>query len=159
MFGDDWGKTKHRKIIKKDEPYHDTITLTLYRGFDADLNSLKQINGQYVLSPAKSEQGVIWFSQNINNAAGRGKYILEYPLSGVKRYKQKIYYDDGTTAETMPIEILDQSCPTENCKFWGEFELPDGWLFSYKTEKHIICTKELLVTPDMIRKEENYELV
>jgi len=157
VFGDDWEKIKRRKIIKKDEPYYDTITLTLYRGFDADLNNLKQINGQYVLSPKKSEQGVLWFSQSRNVASGRGKYILEYPLEGVKKYKQKIYYDDGSTYEIIPQGILEGCRPTENCKFWAEYELPDGWLFSYKTEKHIICTKDILVSSSMIRKEEDYE--
>lgn len=157
MFGEDYVK---RNIIKKDPPYYDLVTLTLYRGFDADINQLKKVGNQYVLSPAKSEQGLIWFSQNSTYATGRGDYLLEYPLSEVKRYKQKVYYDDGTTSETLPLEILDKSCPTENCQFWGGYELPDGWFFSYKTEKHIVCNKEILVSSDMIKKEEDHhELV
>ena len=158
LFGEDYSP-ESRKVVKKSDPYFETMTLTLYRGFDADLNTLKKVGNNYVLSPAKSEQGVLWFSQRIEIAKGRGQYILEYQLEGVKQHLQKIYYADGKVTETTPQEAYDQNCPTENCKFWRGYELPDGWLFSYKTQKYIICSKEIYVSPDMIKREEDYELV
>jgi len=158
-FGKEMDKSKGVKVVSKDKPFYKTITLTLYRGFDANIDSLKQVNGNYILSPKKSEQGVLWFSQYLRDAQGRGKYILEYPLEGVKKHLQKIHYSDGHESEMTPQEILDQSKPTENSKIWQGYELPEGWLFSYKTQKFIIRTEDLIVAPNMIKRDEEYELV
>lgn len=158
-FGKEIDRIKKVKVISKDKSFYKIITLTLYRGFNANLNSLKQINGNYILSPKKSEQGVLWFSQYLKDAQGRGKYILEYPLEGVKKHLQKIHYSDGHVSEMVPQEILDQSKPTENSKFWAGYELPEGWLFSYKTQKFIIRTEDLIVSPNMIKRDEEHELV
>ena len=31
------------------------------------------------------------------------------------------------------------------------YELPEGWFFSYKTEKHIVCTIPIIITQNMIQ--------
>jgi hypothetical protein len=154
FFKEDMDKWKGVKEIKRDNPISQPITLTLYRGFDYEP---QKINNEFILSPEKSEQGVLWFAQNKKYAEGRGKYMLTYPLQATK-HTQKIHYSNGQTSDTTPQEILDQNNPTENCKFYGGIELPEGWLFSYKTEKHVICLKKLIVSPGMIKVETN-ELV
>ena len=155
-FKEETERMKKVHVVSKDEPSVENVTLTLYRSFDADLNKLHKTGNSYILSPQKSEQGVIWFSQNRRVAEGRGKYILAYPLQ-CKRHVQATHYSDGRTYKAIPEEILEQTHPTENCKFFGGIELPDAWLFSYKTEKHIICTKDLLISPGMLKLDTGYE--
>ena len=145
-----------RKIAKTDPPRTESYTLTLYRGFDADLEGLEKSNDGYVLSPHKSEQGVMWFTHDLirgydakEYVSGRGKYLLTYPLDCL-RHLQTIHYEDGSSYDTTPQEILDKSEPTENCRFHAGFELPEGWFFSYKTEKFIVCTIPISVSPGMI---------
>lgn len=144
------------KVIKKDPPEFKEIEITLYRGFDVDLNKLKREGNLYILSPEKSEQGVLWFTHSlmtspnpIEYVKGRGKYILTYPLK-VQKHFQKIYLDNGDISERVPEEILDKSEPTENSSFWGGIELPPGFYFSYKTQKFIICDHPIAINPKMI---------
>jgi len=156
-FKEDLEKWKGVKEVKRDNPVVANIALVLYRGFDADLNNIKKSGNDYVLSPRKSEQGFLWFTQYRNIAKGRGKYILEYPLE-VKKHIQKVYYSNGSESDATPQEILEKNNPTENCRFYGSVELPEGWFFSYKTEKHIICAVDIVVSRDMIKENiiENY---
>jgi len=139
-----------RRIVKKDSPTTKPITLTLYRSFDADINKLEKTSNGFILSPEKCEQGVLWFSQSRNVAEGRGKYLLTYPLQAKKHY-QTIHYEDGDTTDITPESFLDLVCPTENCKYFMGLELPEGWLFSYKTEKHIVSTIPIIITQNMIQ--------
>ena len=159
-FGEEMEKEKRRSVVSKDPPSSKNLIITLYRGFDADLNKLKRSGENYIFSPEKSEQGAIWFSRSINVAKGRGKYILEYPLNCIKHF-QTVHFNDGSAYDDIPKEITEKSNPTENCKFFGGIELPEGWLFSYKVEKHIICTIPILIKPEMIKLDigDNDELV
>ena len=133
-------------------------TLELYRGFDVDLNTLEREGNFYILSPKRSEQGMMWFTHRFINhynpiqyAAGHGDLFLTYSLR-CKKHIQTIRWSDGETQETTPQEILDKNIPTENCRFYSGIELPEGWVFSYKMEKFIGCSIKLKVTKDMIRK-------
>jgi len=155
-FKEETERMKKIHVVSKDEPSVESTILKLYRGFDADLHKLQKSNDNYILSPEKSEQGMIWFSQNINVAQGRGKYLLIYPLR-CKKHIQQIHYSDGRIYRAIPEEIQEKTMPTENCKFFGGIELPDGWFFSYKTEKHIVCSIPVLIKPEMIKLDEYYE--
>ena len=153
---DEMFNTPQKVAVKTDPPQSESYTLTLYRGFDADLNKLRRSNGNYILSPHKSEQGVIWFTHALINGydpkeyiSGRGQYTLEYPLV-CKRHFQRVHYDDGSHYDDIPEGILAKSEPTENCRFYRGFELPEGWFFSYKMEKFIVCTIPLIVSPSML---------
>lgn len=157
MFGDGFDDANHYKVVSKDTPKTVDMTLTLYRGMNVDLNKLqKDISGNFILSPTKSEQGAIWFTHNLINGynakeyvSGRGNYLLTYPLQ-CKKHIQVVHYADGSTHEMIPDEIRNKEEPTENCKFYNGYELPDGFFFSYKMEKFIICTKPLSVSPNML---------
>ena len=155
-FTEEMEKSKKKYIISKDAPSSKEIIVNVYRGFDANLGELKRENNNYILSPKKSEQGVIWFSRNLNVAKGRGEYILEYPLR-LKKHFQTVRFNDGSNYEDIPEEIIEQTHPTENCRFFAGMELPEGWFFSYKTEKHIVCSIPLLIKPEMIKLDSHYE--
>lgn len=146
-------------VESKSEPY----TLMLYRGFDFDPAKMVVRDGKYVLSPRKSEQGLIWFSHDmqriwnmraVDYAKTHGSYLLSYPLTINKMY-DLVTYEDGTTSTRPPsdMEIPDS---TENqrvmCSMNACYELPEGFVFTYKTEKFIGCSMDLLVDPSMISK-------
>lgn len=145
-----WFNDKPKNEVRRDPPQTKQIILTLYRGFDADLNKLQKENDHYILSPHKSEQGVIWFSRDEEDALGRGKYLLTYPLSAIKHY-QRVYYDNDNFHDEIPQEIVDKTNPYENCPFYGGIELPKGWFFSYKVQKYIVTNQPLKITLDMIK--------
>jgi hypothetical protein len=139
---------------RKSEPY----PITLYRGFDADLGSLERQGDKLVLSPKRSEAGVMWFSHSLQTdgrgfAESRGsKYLLEYPLVATKHY-DLVGYDDGSFEKEPPNDIPPPD-PTKNQATIRTrdslIELPEAFLFSYKVQKHIICDRKLAVSPGMI---------
>jgi len=65
---DDMFKMDPNQEVRKDPPKQESITLTLYRGFDADLDNLERLNDNFILSPHKSEQGVM-MSKSENHRA------------------------------------------------------------------------------------------
>jgi hypothetical protein len=148
-----------RKVVRRDLPQSEPFQLTLYRGFSGNLDEVHRDSaGRLILSPRKSEQGMIWFTHQfirgydpIEYAKSHGDYLLIYPLSVIRHFIT-IHYDDGSTYRDIPPEILERSIPTENCRFHAGIELPEGWVFSYKHEKFIGCTMELPVTEDMIQE-------
>ena len=153
---DFFSNLKNRKIIKRDLPSVRTKMINLYRGFNIDFNKIKKENGYYILSPKKCEQGFLWFAHDLQYDVkkyyvGRGEYVLTYPLE-IKEHYETVYWDDNSTSESVPKNINDLSQPTENCKYWGKYELPNGFLFSYKTEKHIVCEIDLKINDSMISK-------
>jgi len=148
---DDMFNTPPRKVIRKDPPTQKTVTLELYRGFDADLQALTQSGDGYILSPEKCEQGVLWFSQKIADAEHRGKWLLAYPLDAIRHY-QRFHLEDGDYYDDIPEEIRAACEPTENCRFYGGIELPEGWYFSYKVEKHIVCSVPIQISRDMLKE-------
>jgi len=146
----------HRKIVEVQQPTAVPYKLKLYRGFDANLDDIHRHKNHFILSPEKSEQGLLWFTHKlISNydaleyAKNKGNYLLTYPLDCVRHTQRKIY-DDGSYRDEIPQKIQDATDPTSNSQFHMGIELPSGWIFSYKTEKFIGCSKELLITSGML---------
>lgn len=149
----------NRKPLNK-ESKEKGIEIILYRNFDANMNEIdKDANGNWVISPRKSEQGVIWFAHNLQRQPEQyydrgGKYLLTYPLQATYRYVETMY-DDGSSSQE---PLTEGDIPTENSSTWAGYQLPEGFKFSYKTQKHIICEKDLVVPPNYITEAGN-ELV
>jgi hypothetical protein len=163
---DMFGPSKPRPKEISRESKSERMTLDLLRGLDVDEDSLERRGDKFVLSPAKSEQGAMWFAHRLQGyydpeeyVAGRGSHILRYPLDVTKHY-DLVAYDDGTTSEERPEDIPLPE-PTENqsmmCDLGRCIELPDGFKFSYKVEKWIICEKELLIDPSMLTRDMSHE--
>lgn len=136
---------RNYKIDHIENPDQINIQLKLYRGMDINLD---KFDNEITLSPNKSEQQSIWFSRNYEDAKGRGKYILEYPLDAIKHI-QTIHFVDGNTSERIPEHINDLTNPYKDCKYYAGIELPDGWFWSYKTEKYIVCKIPIVVKKEM----------
>lgn len=144
---------KSRKEISRDPPKVENVTLELYRGCYIDPAKLNQPS--IILSPKNSEQGLLWFTHKLINSynpleyvQGRGNFILTYPLQ-CKRHMQTVRYDDGSTYDIVPEIAYGEA--TDNHQFYMGYELPEGWLFSYKYEKFIVCNHDLTITPDMLK--------
>ena len=138
-----------KKVVKVEPATTKDIVLTLYRGMDLELDNLRREGDYYILSPNKSEQQSIWFSQYIDDARGRGKYILTYPLM-VKKHIQVKHLSDGFSYESTPEDLIEEDY-TQDSKIWGGLELPEGWYWSYKVQKYPICKKEIKISQDMLR--------
>lgn len=149
-----------RKTLVNEVEKTKGVTITLFRNFDANMNEIeKDASGNLILSPRKSEQGVIWFAHSLQRQPeqyyDRGKkYLLTYPLQASYRYIETTYNDGSTSQEPM----TEGDVSTENSFTWIGYQLPEGFKFSYKTQKHIICEKDLMIPPNYI-KEVNNELV
>jgi hypothetical protein len=146
------------KLVKIEDPSSKRIDIDLYRGFDADLRKIKRHENKLILSPHKSEQGLLWFTHKlirgydpIEYAKSRGEWLLTYQLPCVRHYVRK-WYDDGSHYDAIPEEILAKTIPQENCRYYMGIEVPEGWLFSYKNEKFIGCTLELLIDESMLSR-------
>jgi len=146
------------EIISISEPQQIDYTLELYRGFNVQINNLEKRGPYYILSPKKSEQGLIWFTHNLIRAydpkeyvQGRGSHLLTYPLQCV-RHLQNVKWSDGTVSTKVPEEIKELTIPTDNCQYHMGIELPLGWVFSYKHEKFVGCSIEIKITPDMLTR-------
>ena len=149
----------NRKIVSEGIK-EKNITIHLYRNFAADMKEIdKDGKGNLILSPRKCESGVLWFAHDLQRTPeqyyDRGeKYLLTYPLEILSHYKETVY-DDGNS-QTWPITGDDPI--NEDSNKWMGYELPEGFKFSYKVQKHIICEKELIV-PQTYITEINNELV
>jgi hypothetical protein len=159
MFGDDYSpeamreREKHKVISS---PQKKSVILKLYRGFNYLPESS---NGTYTLSPQNSEQQVLWFTHNllrninpIEYAEGHGKYLLTYPLEVIKHFQTISYDNSNESYDVIPKEIEEKINTFENCRYYLGYELPNGWFFSYKDEKFIVCTIPIVITKNMIRK-------
>jgi hypothetical protein len=151
-----------RKILSgtKSEP----SIIECYRGFKANLSGLEKEGDNFILSPKKSQEGFIWFTHELQSnwlvepnpkeyAAGhaRGGYLLTYPLQCIRHY----YLIEGPYGprEECPEEIKNKVTKTGKSRF-GNFgacyELPEGWFFTWQTEKHIGCDKKIKISPKML---------
>lgn len=142
MFGD--FPANKANIIGQEEKTV-PMTLELYRGFDADLQTLEQDDRFYYLSPRKAEQSQLWFTHRyirhydpVDYAKNKGRWFMRYELP-VKKHIKFLTWDDGAKSESLPNWWYDKVDPTQDGKFHAGIELPDGWVFSYKTEKFIGC--------------------
>ena len=149
-----------RHLVKEEEKIEPRI-IHLYRNFDASMNNIqKDSNGNLIFSPYKCEQGVLWFANDLQSNPGQyykdrgGQYLLTIPLKVQYHYIEKTY-DNG---DIIKEPISDFNDGFENSSTWAGYTLPDGFKFSYKNQKHIICEKELRVPPKYITKVDN-ELV
>lgn len=144
-----WFNQKIPEIKRVNPPIVTDYVLTLYRGF----NHLPE---DMILRPELSEQGLIWFTHQfivgydaIQYAADHGQHLLTYKLP-CKRHIQTTEYEDGSHYDGVPKDIAAKTTPVENCQFFMGIELPAGWVFSYKTEKFVGCSKPLRISADMI---------
>tara|TARA_Y100000034_G_C6867737_1_gene395689 strand:- start:614 stop:1162 length:549 start_codon:yes stop_codon:yes gene_type:complete len=146
-------------IERKTEPH----VIELYRGFDANLNELERHGGSYVLSPAKSEQGMLWFTHQfmthydpLEYAKSHGDLLLTYPLECQKHWDE-VTYENGDIEQKSPKDIESQANSIENSRlrcvsFSYCLELPEGWYWTYKTEKFIGTTNNVVVSPEMVSR-------
>jgi len=153
LFGSDQPRPK---IVSISKPRQKEYTLQLYRGFDVNIDNLKKRGKYLILSPEKSEQGLIWFTHNlirgydpVEYVQGRGSHVLTYPLECI-RHLQDVLWSDGSTSTKIPDDIRELTDPSQNCRFHMGIELPQGWVFSYKYEKFVGCSVELQITTDML---------
>lgn len=148
-----------RKLVRVEQPSSRQVILELYRGFDADLEDIESTDdGKLILSPAKGEQGLLWFTHRlighhdpVEYAKAHGEWLLIYPLPCTRHFTRH-WYDDGDYYDAIPEEIAAKTNALENCKYYMGIELPDGWVFSYKSQKFIGCGLDLMVGIDMISR-------
>jgi hypothetical protein len=147
---------EERTLIGEEEKLED-YTITLYRNFDAKMDQIeKDDSGNLIFSPAKCEGGVLWFAHNLQRDAEEyykergGEYLLTYPLEAKYHYTEQSYSDGSTWKEN----IGEGNKPYDDNEWQGRI-LPDGFKFSYKVQKHIICEKTLIVPPAYVSKMSN----
>jgi hypothetical protein len=75
LFGSDGPE-----IVSISEPQQIDYTLELYRGFNVQINNLEKRGPYYILSPKKSEQGLIWFTHNLIRAYDPKEYVQDFHL-------------------------------------------------------------------------------
>lgn len=139
-----------RRLVRSEEEAR-PMTLELYRGFDADLDKLEQDAHYYYLSPARAEQGQLWFTHRyiahydpVEYAKAKGRWFMRYELP-VVRHVQVNHWDDGDVSNDLPPWWAERARPAEDGRFYAGIELPKGWVFSYKVEKFIGCRVRLRV--------------
>ena len=155
LFGSDPSQPRS-EIVSVGKPRQEPYVLELYRGFDVNVDKLQRRGQYFILSPKKSEQGLIWFTHNLirgynpkEYVRGRGSHLLVYPLH-CKRHLQDVLWSDGETTTKTPDDISARTESTENCRYHMGVELPEGWVFSYKHEKFVGCSIEIEITSDML---------
>jgi hypothetical protein len=159
-FDDLFKKDFTQKNLTNEEEKKESRTISLYRNFDATMDDVdRDKNGNFIFSPQKCEQGVLWFAHDLQNNPQQyydrgGQYLLTYPLTVQYHYIEKTY-DNG---DVIKEPVTDYDARLENSREWAGYNLPEGFLFSYKTQKHIICEKNIIASYDLI-KEVNNELV
>ena len=160
MFAATKSKIKKRGRVVKSQRKTETYTFDLHHGSKADLNSLEKEGNNFILSPEKSEQGLLWFTHifirgydPIEYAKAHGNWVLTYPLEATKHYDE-VEYEDGSIESKSPEEIIEKADPLKNNRFscFGTYciELPEGWYWAYKMEKFIGTTNTVSFSPNMI---------
>jgi hypothetical protein len=137
--------------------------LTLYRGFYGNLEDLKQDNNYYYFSPEGGQQGFLWFTHLFINhynpieyAKNHGIWLLKYPLM-VKKHIEINTQENGEQFNSIPDYFHNMVNPTANNRFYSGIELPEGWFFSYKMEKFIVCEKEIKAKKSWVSEIEHTE--
>jgi len=159
-FEDFFERKNVQRNLTNEEEKTENKTINLYRNFDASMDDVdKDPNGNFIFSPRKCEQGVLWFAHDLQSNPKQyydrgGKYLLTYPLDIQYRYIERTY-DNG---DVIKEPVSDWEAGFEDNSSWAGYNLPEGFKFSYKTQKHIICEKELIAPPGYIKEVDN-ELV
>ena len=150
---------KHSVVSKKET--HKPMMLKLYRGFDADLSTLEQDDRFYYFSPKKAEQGQLWFTHQYINyynpieyAKNHGQWFMTYELPVIK-YGQLLKWSDGSENESLPDWWHKVAENTRDGRFYAGLRLPQGWVFSYKTEKFIGCRVKIKVPKNHVVSSED----
>jgi len=83
---------------------------------------------------------------------------LTYPLQAIRHY-QRHHKEDGSYFDAVPKQVAEKTPINQDYPIFNSVELPDGWFWSYKVEKPIICKVPIKVTRDMIKKDtEDFEI-
>ena len=155
------GKVIHSEIKVKD------ITLTLYRGLRNQFDNTKPhpelipYQDGYKLIVSEFPDKLIWFTDNEEFAKNYDGYgLITYNLL-VKKHEKLVTYEDGYVSTDF---INDNDIVTSgygnkeikpdiynNNSFYRGIELPSHWYWSYKTEKHIVCDSDLIISKDNIK--------
>ena len=162
----DFDDENHGKIINT-KFSNKNINLTLFRGlrnlFDntQDNPELVVHGDEYKLDVDMYPDKLIWFTDDETFATKyNGWGIITYQLPAIKHIKT-ITYEDGYTINTI-IDLNDEiesgynrglikADPYKLNHFYRGIELPDHWFWSYKTEKHIVCDTDLIITQNNIK--------
>ena len=135
---DDWGfnTTDEKPIEGVEKP----ITLTLYRGINNQNELIDNGDDTYTLNVKRYPDKAIWFTRNDDFAnAYSGYALLTYKLEAVKHSN---VYDKVTSAYGRGEIESDSS--NDSPISYG-IELPIGWFWSYKAQKHIVCKQSLII--------------
>ena len=165
----DFGPIEPPKKIVNEEIAVNDITLTLYRGLiNLDDNSQHNpelvIDGNnYKLSVDKYPDKLIWFTDNDNFAENyNGWGLITYKLPA-KKHVKIVTYEDGSKRDYAITEQIESAYnrgiiepePHENNHLYRGIELPDHWFWSYKTQKHIVCDTDLIITKNNLKINNN----
>jgi len=137
------------------QPNSERGQLRLYHGFNRDPQTFN-----YEFDPSKSEQGMLWFTHNMirgydpyEYASSKGRFVLTYILDIEKR-SEKVTYQNGKSEYIVPEDMRELAIPTSNSRYMVSFDhlivLPEGWFFTYKTEKFIGTTQIIHASPSMV---------
>ena len=167
-FGDaaDFEKYKNRKEVSRVSKT-ENITIKCWRGTSKE-NFDKQVidkgSNYFVLDGSKSYEKGLWFTHELQRgyvddpeqfATNYAKdFLIEYPLS-VKKHYDIVTYDDGKTSNEAPKDsdqIIETELSNKLYQYNAVYELPDGWFFTWQIQKHLLCTKPLMIQSNMIKE-------
>ena len=169
LFGDDFEieKFKNRKEVSRVSKT-DNITIKCWRGTSKE-NFNNQVidkgSNYFVLDGSKSYEKGLWFTHELQRgyvddpeqfATNYAKdFLIEYPLS-VKKHYDIVTYNDGKISNEAPKDSENKIIQTELSdkirQYGAVYELPDGWFFTWQIQKHLLCTKPLMIQSNMIKE-------
>lgn len=157
-------KVRDRKIVSERlvrEPYE----ITCWRGFDSrslERDSFRRGEDLF-LRGDRAMEGMLWFTHSLQPghlhpreyalSHAREGYLLTYPLSCVRSYKEIRYDDGGETWDVPEGTKVDQTELGSSGIFGGRlYELPRGWNFTWQVEKHIGFKGSLKISESMLER-------
>jgi len=151
------------KEFLEEQPKSESTTITCWRGFRGNL---EKSGNNYILDPKDTKEGLLWFTHEFQASwavqpnprqyaldKAEGGYFVTYPLK-CEMYYHEVEGPFGPRKEC-PKEIMDKVKPTELSRigmFGACYELPEGWYFTWKMEKHIATDRIVILSPNMIQK-------
>jgi hypothetical protein len=157
-------KAKSRKVVSErvvKEPYE----ITCWRGFDerSFLRDARREGGRLLLGGDRAMEGMLWFTHSLQprwmfdpmeyamSRAGEGGYLLTYPLKCSRSFRRTVY-DDGSDYQESPESVNATELNRRAVLGGSLYELPEGWYFTWQTEKHIGFKGELEIDESMLRR-------